>query len=490
MIKLFHREFHTTRKKLKFKRMKKLIVLTLVFMMATAISAEIKLPAIFADNMLMQQETTANIWGKAKASSKVTVITGWNLKSYSTASDAEGNWKLSFTTPKAGGPYTIVVKDDKILTLKNILIGELWLCSGQSNMEMPMKGYKNQPVAGSNMDILKSANPNIRLFTVKRAASLKDLDDVTGRWEEAMPVSVRDFSATAYYFGRLINETLKVPVGLISTSWGGSAIEAWMTEDMLKAFPSAKIPSSLEGIKDPNRTAGALYPAMIKPLETLALKGVIWYQGETNCERADSYAQMFKSMVEGWRSNWKQQDTIPFYFCQIAPFDYNGSKTENRMNSAFLREAQAKAEKITPKTAMAVLMDLGQEKCIHPEKKKEGGERLALQALKNTYNFAGISAEGAVYKDIEIKNDTVIVSFDRTEMWVTAPEFKSKLFKLAGSDKVFYPAKAWISRSKVYVTCAEVPNPIAVRYAFDDFVIGDLFDTNGLPVSSFRSDNW
>ncbi len=471
--------------------MKKLLTLSLILAIASASFAEIKLPAIFADNMLLQQQTTANIWGKAKPSSKVTVITGWNLKKYATESDANGDWKLSFSTPKAGGPYTIVLKDDKVLTLKNILIGELWLCSGQSNMEMPMKGFKNQPVKGSNRDILKAENPNIRLFTVGRASSITNLDDVKGRWEEAMPVSVRDFSATAYYFGRMLNETLDVPVGLINSSWGGSSIEAWMTSDMLKAFPEAKIPESLDGLKDHNRIPGALYPAMIKPLEGIAMKGIIWYQGESNADRAHSYPLMFKSMVEGWRKNWSLPGDFPVYFCQIAPYDYNRGKTEgNLMNSAYLREAQSIAEKITPNTGMAVLMDVGMQKNIHPENKKEGGERLALLALQKTYSMGGFGAESAVYKDIEIKGDTVIVSFDRTEMWITAENFESKLFKVAGADKVFHPAKAWISRSKVYVKSEAVASPVAVRYAFDDFVIGDLYDTNGLPVSSFRSDNW
>lgn len=471
--------------------MKKLLTLSLILLMVSVSIAEIKLPAIFADNMLMQQQTTANIWGKAKPNSKVTIITGWNLKKYSTESDANGDWKLSFSTPKAGGPYTIVLKDDKVLTLKNVIIGELWLCSGQSNMEMPMKGFKNQPVEGSNLDILKSANPKIRLFTVKRASSLTALDDVSGRWEEAMPVSVRDFSATAYYFGRMLNETLDVPVGLICSAWGGSSIETWMTSDMLKAFPEAKVPESLDGLKDHNRIPGALYPAMIEPLEGLAMKGMIWYQGETNAERAHSYPHMFKTMVEGWRKNWAIPGEFPVYFCQIAPYDYNrGKKGDNLLNSAYLREAQSISEKIIPNSGMAVLMDLGMQKNIHPQKKKEGGERLALLALQKTYNMGGIGAESAVYKDIEIKGDTVIVSFDRTEMWITAENFESKLFKVAGADKKFYPAKAWISRSKVYVKSDEVANPVAVRYAFDDFVVGDLFDTNGLPVSSFRSDNW
>lgn len=472
--------------------MKKLTWLVfLSFISLLTVNADIKLPAIFADDMLMQQKSTCNIWGQATPNKKVTIITGWNLKNYSTTADGNGNWKLAISTPKAGGPYTMAISDGKVLTLKNILIGELWLCSGQSNMEMPMKGFKNQPVQNANMDILKSANPNIRLFTVKRESSLKPLTDVSGRWEEAMPVSVKEFSATAYHFGKLLNEMLDIPVGLIVSSWGGSSIEAWMSEDMLRAFPSVKIPTTTEGVSAPNRVPTLLYNAMMHPIIQMNVKGVIWYQGETNCDRADSYADMFKTMAEGWRKNGGLTDTIPFYFCQIAPFDYGKPTPENKFkNSAYLREAQAKAEIITPKTGMAVLMDAGDEKNIHPANKQVAGERLALLALNKTYNMSGFAAESPVYKDITIQNDTVIVSFDRAPMWLTAPQMQSKLFTVAGSDRVFHPAKAWISRSKVHVKCDAVKEPVAVRYAFENFVVGDLFSTEGIPVSSFRSDNW
>lgn len=470
--------------------MRKIQLLLLALLAMGVIQAEIKLPAIFSDNMMMQRESAAKVWGKATPNMKVAMITSWSLKTYSAVADSEGNWNISYYTPKAGGSHHIVLKEGKqIITLNNIACGDIWFCSGQSNMEMPMKGFKNQPVKDANMDILKSINSNIRLFTVKRASSLSPMDDVNGRWEEAMPVSVRDFSATAYYFGKTLNEVLNVPIGLVCSAWGGSSIESWMSKDMLEAFPEAKVPESLEGLKDHNRVPGALYPAMIQPLAGLAIKGFIWYQGETNCERANTYAKMFKGMVEGWRAKWNQQDTIPFYYCQIAPFDYN-QWGDKGINSAYLREAQMKAESTIAKSGMAVLMDLGMQTGIHPDRKREGGERLALLALNKTYNLSGFEAESPVYKDIDIQNDTVIVSFDRAPMWVTAPELKSLNFKLAGDDKVFHPAKAWISHSKIYVKSEEVAHPVAVRYAFDDFVVGDLFGTGGLPVSSFRSDNW
>ena len=465
-------------------KLKSLLLTLLLFGITLSISAEIKLPAFFASEMVLQQQTTAKIWGKAEPNKKVTLFTSWNLKRYSTTSDQNGNWTLHFTTTKAGGPYTIIISDGKVLTLNNILLGEVWLCSGQSNMEMPMKGFPGQPNEGSNMDILRSANSQIRLFTVKRNAELEAQTDVTGRWEEAMPVSVRDFSATAFYFGKLLQESLKVPVGLIHSSWGGTPIEAWMSQEMLTDFPSAIIPVTTEDFKTKPQTPTVLYQAMIHPLAGVAIKGVIWYQGESNRNRYETYAAMFKSMTDGWRKAWNQKDTIPFYFCQIAPFGY-----KDGANSALVREAQANAAR-EPYTGMAVLMDVGEEKCIHPAKKRVAGERLALLALNKTYGNTGIACESPVFKNIEIKNEEITVNFDGAPLGLFAKNGTSQLFTVAGKDKVFYPAKAKVNRNGVIVKSNEVAEPVAVRYAFENFIVGDLFSTEGLPVSSFRSDDW
>jgi len=455
--------------------------------------AEIKLPAIFSDNMLLQQNTQVNLWGKADANKTVSIKASWSKVAIKTTADANGNWKAKLATPKADGKtYTLTLSDGKSLTLNNLIVGELWLCSGQSNMEMPMKGFKNQGVEGANMDILKSTNPNLRLFTVKRNSTIQAQTDVTGQWQEASPETVKEFSATGYYFGRLLNQMINVPVGLVLSSWGGSSVEAWMTEDMLRAFPSVKIPKKETDIKEKNRTPTTLYQAMINPIAGLTIKGVIWYQGETNYDRADSYAAMFSTMVAGWRKNWAQTDTIPFYYCQIAPYDYSliTEKEKEVINSANLREAQLKAETMIPKSGMAVLMDAGYKGGIHPFKKQIPGERLALLALTKTYGLKGVASESPVYKNIEIQGDTVIVNFERAPMWISAKNFESKLFTVAGADKVFHPAKAWIVRSKMYVKSEDVKKPVAVRYAFENYVEGDLFSTEGLPVSSFRSDNW
>lgn len=465
-------------------KQKSLLLTFLLLGIILSISAEIKLPTFFASDMVLQQQTNAKIWGKAEPNKKVTLFTSWNLKRYTTTSDQNGDWRLSFNTTKAGGPYTMIISDGKVLTLNNILLGEVWLCSGQSNMEMPVKGFNSQPNEGSNMDILRSENSQIRLFSVKRNADLTAQTDVAGSWEEAMPISVRDFSATAYYFGKLLQESLKVPVGLIHSSWGGTPIEAWMSQEMLTDFPSAKIPTANEDVKTKPQTPTVLFQAMIRPLAGVAIKGVIWYQGESNRNRYDTYAAMFKSMSDGWRKAWNQEDTMPFYFCQIAPFGYRDGA-----NSALVREAQTKAAKEL-NTGMAVLMDAGEENCIHPAKKRVAGERLGLLALNKTYGNTSITCESPVFKNIEIKDGNITVNFEGAPMGLFAKNAASQLFTVAGNDQVFHPAKAVINKNTVIVKCDEVAEPVAVRYAFENFVVGDLFSTEGLPVSSFRSDNW
>lgn len=466
-------------------------ILLLAVLVFTPAIAEVKLPAFFSDGMVMQQQTQANLWGTATPHKQVTVTPGWDNKKYTTTADTQGNWKLSIPTPIAGGPYSITISDGKDLTLSNILIGELWICSGQSNMEMPMKGFKNQPIANSNMDVLKSKNPNLRLFTVKRTSTLKPQNDVVGQWYEATPASVYEFSATAYYFGRLVQEIIDAPVGLIVAAWGGSAAEAWMTEEWLKAFPDAKIPRKEEDITSKNRTPTVLYNGMLHPLIGISIRGVIWYQGEDNYNRAHTYTDMFTTLVNGWRSEWKQGD-FPFYYCQIAPYDY-GIITEpgkEAINSAYLREAQMQAEHRLTNTGMAVLLDAGMEKGIHPAQKQTAGERLAFLALNKTYGIQGIEGDSPYYKSMEIQGDTAIITFERSPMWLNAKDGESQLFTIAGEDKVFYPAKAWISRSKVHVKSNRVKKPVAVRYAFENYVKGDLYGGNGLPVSSFRTDSW
>ena len=461
--------------------MKRLIcIICIICGFAATGKSEIKLPQFFSDNMVLQQQAECNIWGKGDKGKTVVIITSWDKKSYSAPVDQNGDFSVKIQTPKAGGPYDITFAIapsnsssrhsaglGRAFTLHNILIGEVWICAGQSNMEMQMKGFKQQPVEGTTEELLRCKDTNLRLFTVKRHVSLTPTYDVTGQWKEANSASVRDFSATAYYFGKALRSTLDVPIGLIVTAWGGSACEAWMAPEWLKAFPKVNQHVTEEDMKK-------------------TMKGAIWYQGEDNVPRYDYYAPLLKTMVEGWRSDWKQGD-FPFYYCQIAPYDYS---LIDWKDSQYLREQQAKAETMISNARMAVLMDAGLEYGIHPRKKRQAGERLAILALANTYDVKGLP-DFATYKEVTFQNDTAVVAFDRSKEWVYFEHgTTSNNFEIAGSDKVFHPAtKVWVSRNRVYVTCDAVKQPVAIRYAFKDWADGDLMH-DGLPVSSFRTDNW
>ena len=485
--------------------MKRTALLYILCLLFSPLGAQVKLPAFFADNMVLQQQSECNLWGWAEPGKKVSISTSWDKKDYMVTANKDGRFEVKVKTPEAGGPYDIMFDTsakrgtaaqkaspsggglEGAFTLHNVMIGEVWICSGQSNMEMQMKGFKQQPVEGTTEELLRCRDPQLRLFTVKRHASLTPVDSVTGHWDEANSASVRDFSATAYYFGRALRSTLGVPVGLICTSWGGSACEAWMQADWLKAFPKVNQHVTQDDVdKLKQRCPTALYNGQLKPLIGYTMKGAIWYQGEDNIPRYDYYAPLMARMVQGWREDWKQGD-FPFYYCQIAPYDYS---LIGWSNSQLLREQQLKAEGLIPNARMAVLMDAGLEYGIHPRKKRQAGERLALLALSNTYEVKGLP-DFATYKEMTIQNDTCVISFDRSKEWVYFEHgTTSKNFEIAGKDKVFHPAtKVWVSRNRVYVKSDQVKQPAAVRYAWHDWVEGDLMH-DGLPVSSFRTDDW
>ena len=462
-------------------------ICALVALMAVTANAKVKLPAFFSDNMVLQQQTECNIWGWTEPGKKVIIHTPWDKKSHRATARKDGRFEVTIQTPEAGGPYDIWFQDGDFVKLSNVMIGEVWICSGQSNMEMQMKGFKQQPVEGTTEELLRCKDTNLRLFTVKRHASLTPEWDVTGEWSEANSTSVRDFSATAYYFGRALRQTLGVPVGLIVTSWGGSACEAWMAPEWLKAFPKVQQTITEADVKKlQQRCPTALYHGQLKPLIGYTMRGAIWYQGEDNIPRYDYYAPLMARMVQGWRDDWKQGN-FPFYYCQIAPYDYSLIQWQG---SQYLREQQQKAEGMIENARMAVLMDAGLEYGIHPRKKRQAGERLALLALSNTYEVKGLP-DFAVYKEVTFQNDTAVIAFDRSKEWVYFEHgTTSQNFEVAGKDKVFKPAtKVWVSRNRVYVVCDKVKKPVAVRYAWRDWVDGDLMH-DGLPVSSFRTDDW
>ncbi|MBS1512897.1 MAG: sialate O-acetylesterase [Bacteroidetes bacterium] len=469
------------------------VLLSAVIILPAVVIAKPVLPSFFSDGMILQQQTNAALWGWAKANGKVMVNTSWNKKSYNAIADAHGKWNIKVATPAAGGPYSITVSDGETVTIKNILIGEVWLCSGQSNMEMPMKGFKDQPIYSSNDAIFNSTNEQIRIYTVPRAVERQTKDTTkSSSWKMCTPENISNFSATAYYFGRLLQQQLKIPVALILNSYSGSPAEAFMSAASLQAFPEINIPAANGTEKLNNKNATTLYNGMIHPFAGYTIKGCIWYQGESNYDRPDQYEKLFPAMVQLWRQEWGQGD-FPFYFAQIAPYAYSSLPSNNRsekLNSAYLRDAQRKAVKAIPNSGMVVLLDAGDEKTIHPFNKEIAGKRFAYMALGELYQFKGFAYQSPLFDTMRVSGNVATISFKNAPNGLTSYTKPLTQFEIAGADKNFYPAQAIISKGTVLVSSPQVPAPVAVRYAFRDFIVGELFSVEGYPVSSFRTDEW
>lgn len=446
--------------------------------------ADVRLPSVFSDNMMLQQESNVDIWGHAKPSSKIIIQPSWSNKRYSTISDQSGKWKTKINTPAFGGPYKITISDGQPVTISNVLIGEVWICTGQSNMEMPVKGFVNQPVEGSMDAVVRSKNKYIRLFTVKRNAKTTPQEDCQGSWSEASPESVYEFSAAGYFFGRLLNEITRMPVGLINVSLGGSAVQGWMNPHALEGTDYI-IPGKNDSIKSWGSTPTLLFNAMLHPVIGYGMRGAIWYQGESNHKRPENYAFLLGKMVSEWRNLWGIGE-FPFYFVQIAPYRYNDG-----VNSALLRETQLKSSNTIPNAAIAINMDANSPDCIHPSKKKEVGERLAYLALAKTYQVKGLPCSSPFLKAFEIKGAAIELTFE-TPNGGKLTSFGKEIngFLIAGENRYFEKAKASVAGNKITVFSASVKAPVAVRYAFDDDSSSEIFTLAGLPVSSFRTDDW
>ncbi|SHF19779.1 sialate O-acetylesterase [Fodinibius roseus] len=470
---------------MKIKRFYYLPLVLGIFLVSVPNSLAIDLPAIFQNGMVLQQNSEVAVWGTTNPNIKVTVTTGWNRESYNTFSGKNGKWQVDVSTPQGGfNEYEITIEADETVTLENILIGEVWLSSGQSNMAMPVKGYINQPI-NKSMDILMDAkNPYIRLFEIERNSASKPAPDIKGTWTKSNIHTVKDFSVVAFIFGKQLFEKLEIPIGLIGSYWGGSSVEAWMNAKALDEYPSLDPSLQKNQEKNANRIPSALFNGMIKPIIPYGIKGAIWYQGETNRDRAKEYRSLFPDMIRSWREEWGISD-FPFYFVQIAPYSYDGSNM-----SAFLREAQLKTMQKVSHSGMAVTMDIGEKNNIHPAKKIPVGERLSFWALAKTYGIEGLPYSGPVYQAMDVKDNKVHLSFKYAPNGFTTFDRELTAFEVAGENKKFVPANATISNDKIIVWSEEVNEPKAVRYCFKDWCVGNLYNTAGLPASSFRTDDW
>lgn len=467
---------------------KKSLFLVIVCFSAMA-NAQIKLPALFNNNMVLQQQASVPIWGKTTPGMHVTVKSSWDNQKYETIAAADSTWKIHLATPAASKESFILTiisgKEKKILN--DVAIGEVWLCSGQSNMEMPMKGFPSQPILNGLNDIVHSTNPLIRCFTVKKNSQITPQYDCEGSWEKASPNTTPEFTATGYYFARLLQNVLQIPIGIIHSSWGGASIEAWMPRECFTKFPKIKIPKNQEELNPKHLTATGLYNGMIHPLTGYTLRGAIWYQGEANVSQYKNYPKLFKAMHQAWNETW-QCGKFPIYFCQIAPY-----KEPNKEGSAFMREAQMIIAQTQPQTGIAILMDAGELECVHPSNKQVAGERLAYIALARDYGYKNIPYKAPVFEKATFEeNGKVIVAFNKAGLGLTTYGKTLTGFETAGKDHKFHPAKATINKHNqtIEVVSDSVQYPIAVRYAFKGYVQGTLFGSNGLPISSFRSDKW
>lgn len=462
---------------------KKTLILSLLCISTSNVAA-LTMPAMFSDNMMLQQQSQAAIWGVDKPNSRVDITTSWGEK-VSTLTNNKGEWRVKLPTPMATLNQKITVNGSEKKTINHVAIGEVWLCSGQSNMEMKVKGSVSQPVIGSNETILAAPNKNIRLFSVANHISLTEVSDVKGYWQEASYESVANYSASCYFFGKKLERVLNVPVGLITSAYGASSAEAWTPKEYLEKLDFVALDEKIRDYR-PQTTTTSLYNGMLSPLVGYGIKGFVWYQGENNRPRAKHYTQLLSTMIGAWRDVFQQGD-LPFYLVQIAP---NGQNKKN-IEGALLREAQLKTGQQVKNSGVVVTLDVGSCQQIHPPHKQQVGDRLAYWALANDYNIPSISYRAPEYKSMAIQGNKIALSFDYAKEGLSGFGEAIKGFMVAGEDQHFYPAKVKIVKNKpLLVWSDQVKKPVAVRYGFVNCPDANLFNVYGLPVSSFRTDNW
>jgi sialate O-acetylesterase len=453
----------------------------------SAASAAVRLPAIFSDNMVLQREQPVPVWGWAEPGKEVTVTVAGQSASAKAARD--GRWKATLPKLPAGGPHQIVVQEDggSSVTLRNVLIGEVWLCSGQSNMWWTVTLSLNP-----KEEIAAAKYPKIRLFNVKQKTAQNPQDDCQGSWAECSSKSVPDFSAVGYFFIRHLHKELDVPAGMIESAWGGTAAEAWTCRKVLESESSFKPMLDRWDLgkappDDPNRPAN-LYNGMIAPLVPFAIRGAIWYQGESNCGRAYQYRTLLPMMITNWRTAWGQGD-FPFGVVQLAPFrHYEGG--DKGVTCAELREAQTLTMQKLPNVGMAVITDISDLNDIHPKNKQDVGRRLALWALAKVYG-KGIVYSGPMYKSMSVEGNKVRIRFDHVGGGLVTRDGKAPSdFLVAGKDQQFVPATAAIDGDAVVVSSEQVAKPVAVRFGWRDAAEPNLANKEGLPACPFRTDQW
>ena len=474
-------------------------LLTLIALLAVTLLnsyAKVELAPLFADNMVLQRDSEAAIWGKAEPGARVVITSTWAKGKTVVHADDQGRWNVMLATPSAGGPHELTFNDGDRFTLKNILIGEVWICAGQSNMEMTMRGFMGQPVEGA-AELILTAKPSvpIRSCNLSRIKSLELEEECDARWFEHTSEGVAEASATAYFFAKRLCDVLGVPVGIINVSWGGSPIEAWMNPELLRRefaeeFSFAHLDSMTWPEENPWKAPGVLYNGMLHSVAPYTAKGFLWYQGCDNISRYEQYKRLQPAFVKMLRQEWGN-DRMPFYFTQIAPYGYFNPDAPD---AGYMMWAQAQTLEMIPYSGMAATHDVGEVNCIHPADKKSVGDRLAFLALVNDYGYEGIDAATPIPIDFKFEEGQAIVTFEAGYMGLSPLSKDVDGFELAGEDGIFYPAKGivlWNNPKKVLVyKCPQVQKPVAVRYGMKNWSEATVFNCFGVPISPFRSDNY
>jgi sialate O-acetylesterase len=473
------------------------VVTVLLLLHVTPCLADLRLPKVLSSHMVLQQNSEVKIWGWADAGEPIVVSGDWLDAKTRITADANGRWQVSVKTGNAGGPHTLTIVGKNRIQLDDVLFGEVWVGSGQSNMEMPLikvsEGYTG--IQDAAKEVAAASYPRIRLFQAGNFSSKEPLADVeTGtsmhgvppadcKWRACTPRTVPTFSSTAYFFARELHRQLEVPIGIIDASWGGTAAEAWTPASGLKKLGyAAELEEASRSPQEPGeKIPTRLYNGMIHPLRNFKIKGVVWYQGESNAKRADKYQELFATMISEWRAVFGYE--FLFCFVQLAPWSYGA------VNAAYLREAQLQTLSL-PKTGMAVTMDIGNLTDIHPKNKQEVGRRLALWTLQHDYG-KDLIGSGPIFKDSKVEEGSVRLRFDHVGSGLVTHNGESPShFEVAGNDKVFHPATAVIDGDALVVSSDKVAEPLAVRYAFTSDAMPNLTNKEGLPASPFRTDRW
>jgi len=461
--------------------MKNAVLLTLLIFASLTLAAQLRLPTLFDDHMVIERKAAVPIWGWAGTMQEITIAVSWDTAVVRTKSDNTTFWKTSITSPADPGPHTITIKaGQEVVSLTDVLAGEVWLCSGQSNMEWSMAASRD------GAPILNEINdPSIRLFQVPKSAANSPQVRGEGTWLKANKASVAPFSAVGYFFGKKLNSELNVPIGLINASWGGTPAEVWVREDLIENNVALKS-SAVRQVDDKPwcpSNPGVVFNAMINPLVPFRIAGALWYQGESNTVAPNTYKMLMETLVLDWRSKFLYN--FPFYYVQIAPFSGYGDLEKGTL----IREQEVRMLEI-PGTGMAVISDLVDDvNDIHPKHKKPVGERLANIALAETYGLE-VEYRSPLYQTMSIEKNKIRISFDHAENGLTSKGGELTDFLIAGEDRVFYPAKAKIEGSTILVSAKEVKKPVAVRFGWKNGSMPNLSGKNGLPVSSFRTDQW